>query len=264
VVPVSGADRTCAWVREAAPEFVLGTLDGFERVDLVDHISQCARCREDISALSTSINDLAVLAEPMAPSPGFEERVLAAISAISVTAASRPAEHLAVDSAAATVGAPETTATSPDQGASVGPIITTPAMVASSRRRRRIVALVGALVVALVAAGVIRIVADRGHDRGPQQFAVAMVAENGQKIGQSMVVRGAPDTVVITVSYPFPGTDYLLQGVAKGGEVVQIGRMHLVDAVWRWRGALPAGKDLQQLRIITPTGLVVCHGQFPV
>ena len=67
----------CDDVRDASAEFVLGTLDGAERADVLDHIAGCARCRDEIAALADTANDLAALAPEMEPSPGFTDRVLA-------------------------------------------------------------------------------------------------------------------------------------------------------------------------------------------
>jgi len=67
----------CAAVHDAAPELVLGTLDGVERARVLDHLAGCARCREEVAALADTVSDLALLAPDLSPSAGFTDRILA-------------------------------------------------------------------------------------------------------------------------------------------------------------------------------------------
>jgi anti-sigma factor RsiW len=69
---------TCAEVREAAAELVLGTLDGSARAAVVTHLAACPACRAEVESL-TRVTDALWLSAPEAePSPGFETRVLRA------------------------------------------------------------------------------------------------------------------------------------------------------------------------------------------
>ncbi len=64
----------CDEVRDAAPELVLGTLDGAERALVLEHVDHCVYCREEIAALSGTVSDMALLAAPVRPSDGFADR----------------------------------------------------------------------------------------------------------------------------------------------------------------------------------------------
>jgi anti-sigma factor RsiW len=67
---------TCAEVREAAAELVLGALDGSRRGLVVAHLAGCAGCRAEVEEL-TRVTDALWLAVPEAEPPaGFETRVL--------------------------------------------------------------------------------------------------------------------------------------------------------------------------------------------
>ncbi len=67
----------CDEVHDAAPELVLGTLDGAERALVLEHVDRCVYCREEIAALSGTVSDMALLAAPVRPSDGFADRVVA-------------------------------------------------------------------------------------------------------------------------------------------------------------------------------------------
>lgn len=70
----------CSQVRELAPEFALGVLDGDARADIVAHIDRCAGCRSLVTELSETADALVLLAPEAEPPPGFERRVVARIT----------------------------------------------------------------------------------------------------------------------------------------------------------------------------------------
>lgn len=306
------ADVTCAWVRDAAPEFVLGTLDGVQRADLVDHVAACAACREEVATLSSAMNDLALLAPDMAPSADFEAGVLGAMTAdrrIRLVDRSDGLDMGASETGASETGASETDAAgeggrqaprwrssrrivrrrtygrqmagfrtgTPETGGHTdgrrtdgrhmgvplqdGPETIHPAMNTRWTTARLVSAIaVAAVVVLVLVIGGIHLA--RPTSSGPT--TAPMISADGRRIGESSVVRGTPDVVTVTVSYPFPGSDYALEGVGDGGTVVHIGAMHLRDGVWRWSGKLKAdAAGVRVLRIVTPSGYVVCQGSLP-
>ena len=69
----------CAEVREVAPEFALGILDGEQRSDVLLHLDHCAACRRQVGELSETADSLVLLAPEAEPPPGFERRVLGAM-----------------------------------------------------------------------------------------------------------------------------------------------------------------------------------------
>jgi hypothetical protein len=98
---------TCDDARDAAPELALGTLDGGQRADLLRHLSTCPACRDETARLVETAEAIGLLAAPVLPSVGFEDRVLAAMG-LGTPAVSRRRRWLtrsAVVLAAAVIGA---------------------------------------------------------------------------------------------------------------------------------------------------------------
>ncbi|HEU0132932.1 MAG TPA: zf-HC2 domain-containing protein [Mycobacteriales bacterium] len=69
---------TCAELADAAPELVLGTLDGERRAAAVAHLAGCAACRLHVEELARTADALWLAAPAAEPPAGFEARVLAA------------------------------------------------------------------------------------------------------------------------------------------------------------------------------------------
>lgn len=66
----------CTEVREVAPEFALGVLDGDARAEVVQHIERCPACRTVVSELSETADAIVLLAPEAEPPSGFERRVI--------------------------------------------------------------------------------------------------------------------------------------------------------------------------------------------
>ena len=66
---------TCAEVREAAAELVLGTLDGERRAATAAHLATCAACRSEVEDLTRVTDALWLVAPEAEPPAGFESRV---------------------------------------------------------------------------------------------------------------------------------------------------------------------------------------------
>jgi hypothetical protein len=98
---------TCNDARDAAPELALGTLDGGERAELLRHLSICPACRDETARLVETAEAIGLLAAPVLPSVGFEDRVLAAmgLGTRSISRRRRWLTRSAVVLAAAVIGA---------------------------------------------------------------------------------------------------------------------------------------------------------------
>ena len=99
---------TCDTARDAAPELALGTLDGGERAELLRHLSICPACRDETARLVETAEAIGLLAVPVLPSVGFEDRVLAAMGIGPTPAVSRRRRWLTRSAAvlvAAVIGA---------------------------------------------------------------------------------------------------------------------------------------------------------------
>lgn len=74
-------DPECARCQQLAPELALGVLCGRERAEVLVHLQRCGHCQDRVSQLAATADRLVELVPEAEPSPGFAQRVLAAIAA---------------------------------------------------------------------------------------------------------------------------------------------------------------------------------------
>jgi hypothetical protein len=67
---------SCPDVREVAPDFAFGILDGEARADVLLHLDHCQTCQRFVSELSETADAMVLLAPEAEPPPGFERRTL--------------------------------------------------------------------------------------------------------------------------------------------------------------------------------------------
>ncbi|WP_211240212.1 zf-HC2 domain-containing protein, partial [Promicromonospora kroppenstedtii] len=72
---MNGTDR-CADLRDALTEVALGVADGTTRGEVMAHLATCDRCRDELSSLSATADELLLLVPEREPAAGFEGRVL--------------------------------------------------------------------------------------------------------------------------------------------------------------------------------------------
>jgi len=72
--------RRCAEIRELIPELAMGVAPGDERADALAHIATCAECRQLLEETSATVDELLLLAPDHEPPPGFDARVIEAVS----------------------------------------------------------------------------------------------------------------------------------------------------------------------------------------
>ena len=72
--------RRCAEVRELIPELAMGAAPGDERAMALNHLATCADCRQVLEDTSATVDELLLLAPEHEPPPGFDARVLQAVS----------------------------------------------------------------------------------------------------------------------------------------------------------------------------------------
>jgi hypothetical protein len=70
----------CDEMRDLTAELALGIASGEERARALDHVAGCAACRRELERLAAIADDMLVLAPESEPPPGFEARVLRAMS----------------------------------------------------------------------------------------------------------------------------------------------------------------------------------------
>ena len=67
---------SCPDVREVAPDFAFGILDGEARADVLLHLDHCPTCQRFVSELSETADAMVLLTPEAEPPPGFERRAL--------------------------------------------------------------------------------------------------------------------------------------------------------------------------------------------
>ncbi|HET7194318.1 MAG TPA: zf-HC2 domain-containing protein [Nocardioides sp.] len=72
--------RRCAEVRELIPELAMGVAPGDERAMALNHLTTCAECRQALEETSEIVDELLLLAPQHEPPPGFDAKVIEAIS----------------------------------------------------------------------------------------------------------------------------------------------------------------------------------------
>jgi len=72
--------RRCAEVRELIPELAMGVAPGDERAMALNHLTTCAECRQVLEETSEIVDELLLLAPQHEPPPGFDAKVIEAVS----------------------------------------------------------------------------------------------------------------------------------------------------------------------------------------
>jgi len=93
----------CPDVREVAPDFAFGILDGEARSDVLLHLDECPTCQRYVSELSETADAMVLLAPEAEPPPGFERRTLDRIVESSHRRRWRMMKVAAVSAAAAVI-----------------------------------------------------------------------------------------------------------------------------------------------------------------
>jgi hypothetical protein len=70
---------TCDALRHVASELALDMLNGEERAAALGHLETCGSCRVEVALLTDAAEALLLLAPEVAPSAGFDQRVVARI-----------------------------------------------------------------------------------------------------------------------------------------------------------------------------------------
>lgn len=82
-------ELACTWVRDHLPEHARAALDFAERERLGKHLEQCAECR-------AAADLIRLVAEPVSPPAGLEERIVAALGSESRAGSGHGVRHYAI------------------------------------------------------------------------------------------------------------------------------------------------------------------------
>jgi hypothetical protein len=70
----------CTLFAELAPDLALGLLAEPDRADALAHARSCRSCREELTSLSSVVDELSLLAPAVEPPVGFEQRAVSALA----------------------------------------------------------------------------------------------------------------------------------------------------------------------------------------
>lgn len=70
----------CDDLRALAPELVLGSLDGAQRVEALNHLTGCQDCRSTVDELSRTADALLLIGPEAEPPAGFEQMTLSRLA----------------------------------------------------------------------------------------------------------------------------------------------------------------------------------------
>lgn len=222
------ATSECDACHDAAPELVLATLDGAERAAVVDHLADCAACREEVARLIEGAEALDLIAPRLEPSLGFEARLLAAMGV--------------------------------DASAGAGVVF----VGGGVRRWAGLLAAAAVLIVLLV--GVVALAPIGDDIRLARANSAPMIGVDGTQVGEAYLFDTNPQVVVVDVSYSGGergNYQPVLQGIVADGSFVTIASLHRDEARWRWSGPV-ADPDVQLtgFRVIGSVGQVFCEGSL--
>jgi uncharacterized membrane protein len=72
--------RRCVEVRELIPEMAMGVAPGDERAVALAHLATCADCRRSLEETAATVDELLLLAPEHEPPPGFDAKVIDAVT----------------------------------------------------------------------------------------------------------------------------------------------------------------------------------------
>jgi hypothetical protein len=217
------AERGCEEFRELAPELALGIADGEERARALQHLTRCADCRRYLEELSTTADELLLLAPRQEPPLGFESRVAGAMRPASRTRRwwRRPAAIAATAAAAAAVGAG--------------------AMVLVYHDDHQLASMYRATL---------------SEANGSYFTASPIQAPGGATVGQAFGYQGDPSWVLVTVAAPtgrLPDGRYDCELVGPDGERLGFGSVNVVDGRGSYGHAIGMTlDDVSEIRLLGP------------
>lgn len=161
----------CTLFAELAPDLALGLLAEPDRADALAHARSCRTCREELTSLSSVVDELSLLAPAVEPPVGFEQRVVGALT-----------------------GAPE-----PAREGVVVPLGSAPTR--RVRARQRVLAVAAVVAALAVGLGAGWQIGDRGTSRPPEAAPVVHgeLADQGHPVGEIIAYGGSSPWLYMTV-----------------------------------------------------------------
>jgi hypothetical protein len=231
----------CAEFADVAAELALGVLTGRERADALVHLDHCDACREHVSQLTITGEELLGLLPSMEPPPGFETRVMARL------------------------GMTPAVTTAP-----FGKKDHRPAML--SFRSRRLLA-AAAAVVALAGAALggwgLHAAPSPAPVSAPALNSAALLTASHEKVGEIYVYNGTHRRwMYMSVDLDADATHgtgtVICQMEEADGQVVNVGTFSLSDGYGSWGSPAWTGGDTPvSARLLATDGTVLATAAFP-
>jgi hypothetical protein len=194
----------CDEVQGVLSELALGIADGEERAQALEHVSDCAGCRQELERQSAAADELLLLAPGQEPPIGFELRVLQTIQP--------PRERRRV----------LFRWLMPATAVLAAIAVTAGAMFVGTRDDRRLADQYRATL---------------AEANGRYFNAVRLEDAAGRDSGVLFTYRGSPSWILVTVPEALDGAVSGAEVVDRAGKRIPIQPFRLVDGVWG--GALP-------------------------
>ena len=213
----------CPEVREVAPDFAFGILDGEARADVLLHLDQCPTCQRYVSELSETADALVLLAPEAEPPPGFERRALDRIVETSRRRRWRTIKVVSVTAAAAVILSVVTVRIVDDSRAPTTPV---------------------------AAPAAVKTVEMIGENNQP----VGKV---------DVVTNGTAMALDLTMSYGLGEGDYDIVLTRAGAPPTTLDTVHVVGGRAEWKGTVPAISGPARLTLKDSMGRPRCSAALP-
>jgi Putative zinc-finger len=216
-MPRSGV---CDEVRGVLSELALGIADGEERAQVLEHVSDCTDCRQELERQSAVADELLLLAPGQEPPIGFELEVLRSIQP-------EPRRNRSIFRWLV-----------PATALLAAVLVTAGAMSLATRDDRRLADQYRATL---------------AEANGRYFTAVRLQDAAGRDGGVLFTYRGSPSWILVTVPAGRDGRVANAEVVDRTGKRIPIGSFSLVDGVWG--GALPVDlADVAALHLLGQDG----------
>jgi len=239
------AELSCEQCDELTAELALGVLGGRERAEALAHLSRCARCQDSVSAMTATVGRLVELLPEADPPPGFDQRVIAAMTPPGF-------EHPAITS-------PKAAARRAHRGVPVAAAVLTGALLAGG----------GWLFGALFPVDPAGLPISGVQVQPTADVMVSPLLAGDQEIGQAYVYAQAPSWIFLSISDPAKSgsigasTTLTCELTNQDGSSVALGSFSLQDGHADWATQTPIdARSFDGAKLTTDTGVTLASARF--
>jgi hypothetical protein len=219
-------NETCEQTRELLPELALGILGGEDRARVLDHLTRCTDCSNELAALSRAADGLLTLAPQQEPPAGFEDRVLARLRR--ERPQHRARRFMMLATAAALIA-----------------IVAGGAVWVGTAHDRKL----GSYYQHILAI-----------QHGTELAAARLETTDGLPGGEAFTYQGKPSWLFVVVTAPVGDGVYEILGTVNGANV-KLGALRVSHGRGDWGGTTTTDmKVVDQIRIIDRAGQLVLRG----